>query len=204
MIVIIDYKIGNLGSIKNMLKKAGHLSIITSDLEQIRKADRIILPGVGHFSHGMGRLRESGLIEILNVKAKIDKVPILGICLGAQLLTNSSEEGNEMGLGWIDAEVMRFNENLMIPQLPVPNMGWCDVKITNTNKLVEDLPSNPRFYFVHSYHIVCKNVQNEILEAEYGYPFTAAICQDNIYGVQFHPEKSHKFGMKLLDNFCKL
>lgn len=204
MITIIDYKIGNLGSIKNMLKKIGQSSNITSDVDEISKAEKIILPGVGHFGHGMRRLKESGCIDVLNHKAKVEKIPVLGICLGAQLLTKFSEEGNEEGLSWIDAEVKKFNKELMPEPLPIPNMGWCDLQIRSADRLVENLPQNSRFYFVHSYHIVCKDSKNELLSAHYGYPFTAAIHHENIYGVQFHPEKSHKFGMKLMDNFCRL
>ena len=204
MITIIDYKIGNLGSIKNMLKKIGQTSVITSDIEVISQATKIILPGVGHFGHGMNKLREAGCIDVLNHKAKVEKVPLLGICLGAQLLTEFSEEGNETGLGWIDAEVKKFDENMMPQPLPIPNMGWCDVAVINPDRLVVDLPAHPRYYFVHSYHIVCRDVKNELLRASYGHQFVAGIKSENIYGVQFHPEKSHKFGMKLMDNFCRL
>ncbi|MEM7102342.1 MAG: imidazole glycerol phosphate synthase subunit HisH [Bacteroidota bacterium] len=205
MLVIIDYGVGNLRSIKNMLKKAGHLDVeISADPEVIRKADKLILPGVGHFDYGMRQLQASGLIEVLNQKVLEEKTPVLGICLGAQLLTKGSEEGVEPGLGWIDAQTIRFREEKMDSTLKIPNMGWCDVSIDKDSKLFTEMFDEPRFYFVHTYHIVCDEESDNLTSGLYGYKFTAGVEKDNVIGVQFHPEKSHKFGMKLLDNFVTL
>jgi glutamine amidotransferase len=203
MTLIFDYDIGNIMSIANMLKKIGETDVkISSDENDIECADRIILPGVGNFDHGMKKLIATGKLDILNKVVHEKQTPILGICLGAQLLCNSSEEGSVKGLGWIDADVVKFNfENHQ--KLPIPNMGWCETVITKSNKLTEDLIS-PRFYYVHSYHIKCNNPNNIFLESNYGYNFTSGISTKNIFGVQFHPEKSHSFGLTLLRNFCNI
>ena len=202
MVVIIDYKVGNIISIQKMLRRVGCLdSIITSCSDEIALATKIILPGVGNFDYGINKLKESGLIDILNKRVIEDKIPILGICLGAQLLTNGSEEGTEKGLGWIDAKTVKFNKSKLPLGLKIPNMGWLDVKFQIEAPIFKDLPPKSRFYFVHSYHIEC-NIENDIaVTAEYGYEFTAGIIKDNIMGVQFHPEKSHKYGMQILNNF---
>lgn len=202
MIVIVDYKMGNLGSITNIIKKIGHSSIITSDIEQIAKADKIILPGVGSFDKAMENLKELNLIEVLNQKALIEKVPVLGICLGMQLLTKSSEEGNVDGLGWIDAKTVKFQLS-DFPNLKIPHMGWNEVQLQKKHILCEDMYQDPRFYFVHSYHAVCESDENILIKTHFGYDFASGIVKDNIMGVQFHPEKSHKFGMKLFKNFIE-
>ncbi|MBN8696783.1 MAG: imidazole glycerol phosphate synthase subunit HisH [Bacteroidetes bacterium] len=203
MITIIDYGIGNVGSIKNMLKKVGSKSQITSDLNEIKKADKLILPGVGSFDFGMTQLKNSNLISILNQKVLVEKKPILGICLGMQLLTKSSEEGKEAGLGWVDARTLKFKFEDDI-NLKVPHMGWNDIQIKKDSKLLRDLPIPSKFYFVHSYYVKCEDVSNTILSSTYGHEFTCGIEKENILGVQFHPEKSHKFGMKILKNFSEL
>jgi glutamine amidotransferase len=202
MITIIDYGMGNLGSIANMIKRIGYSSDITDNLGKIRNADKIILPGVGNFDKAMKNLADLKLIEVLKEKTLNNKTPILGICLGMQLMTNKSEESNEKGLGLIDAKVKRFsfgdNGNFKIP-----HMGWNLIQIKKENPLIHNLPEEPRFYFVHSYHVSCNN-QNDILTTtHYGYDFDSAFAVDNIMGVQFHPEKSHKFGMQLLKNFIE-
>jgi len=202
MLIIIDYGIGNLTSIRNMLKKAGcPEALITKDNKAIATASKLILPGVGHFDYGMAQLRKSGLIEVLNERILHDKIPILGICLGAQLLTKGSEEGNEPGLGWINAQTVHFDENKLDTVLKVPHIGWSDVTIKKQSRLFEGMPEESRFYFVHSYHIRCEQPEDELVSANYGSEFTAGVERDNIIGVQFHPEKSHKFGLKLLSNF---
>ena len=204
MIVIIDYGLGNLGSIKNMLKKIGSVSLISSNVSDIEKADKLILPGVGNFDQGMKNLQNSGLIGLLTDKVMGGKTPILGICLGMQLFTQKSEEGESTGLGWIDAETVRFKFDEKQNQLKIPHMGWNLAKTYQKDALFEEMYPEPRFYFVHSYHVVCKN-ENEILaKTVYGYEFVSSLRKNNIFGVQFHPEKSHKFGMKLLTNFVKL
>jgi glutamine amidotransferase len=204
MIVIVDYQTGNLASIVNMLKKNNTEAVISSDINIIQKAEKLILPGVGAFDYGMQKLKESGLIEVLNHKVLVEKTPVLGICLGVQLFTKRSEEGKLEGLGWIDAETVRFKPTQMSQDLRIPHMGWCDVQTTRSSRLFTEMFDEPRFYFVHSYHLQCKSAEDNLIEANYGYRFTAGVEHENIVGVQFHPEKSHKFGMKLLKNFVDL
>ena len=201
MITIINYNAGNIKSIQNMLKRIGAKSCISSSVDEIEQAEKLILPGVGHFDYGMKNLHESGLIEVLNKKVLIDKVPLLGICLGAQLLGNRSEEGVLSGLGWIDMEVVKFDENKLPKNLKIPHMSWNEIKIKKQSKLLEGLNDESRFYFVHSYHMKCNNENDILANTNYGYEFTSAVEKENIFGVQFHPEKSHKFGMRLLENF---
>lgn len=198
MIAIIDYGIGNLKSIYNMFKKVGVESIITSDIETIKNADKYLLPGVGSFDYGINSLKSASFFKTLENEVLENKKPILGICLGMQLLTNSSEEGKEKGLCWIDAQTIKFD--LEDKSLSIPHMGWNKVNATNNNDIFKNLEEN-RFYFVHSYHVVCNNQKNVLATFNYGKTFTCSIYKDNIYGVQFHPEKSHRFGMQLLRNF---
>ncbi len=203
MVAIIDYGVGNLSSIKNMLKKIGVDAEISGKAEDIQAADKVILPGVGHFDYGMQHLYDSGLVNVLNNDVLINKKPILGICLGVQLLTQSSEEGKEKGLGWIKGKTIAFDKNRLSPGQKIPHMGWTDVKAFERSKLFTGMYAEPRFYFVHSYHLALNNPVDILAAANYGYDFTVGIEHENILGVQFHPEKSHKFGMKLLENFVK-
>lgn len=202
MITIIDYGMGNLGSIRNMIKKIGGESIITNDINEIKKAEKLILPGVGRFDAGMNNLKEMNLIELLNDKVLKEKTPILGICLGMQLLTNYSEEGNVGGLGWIDAKTIKFNSE--DKNFKIPHMGWNEIKVINESPIVRELENESRFYFVHSYYVKCNNEKNRIAIADYGNDFDCIIQNGTILGTQFHPEKSHKFGMKLMKNFMEL
>ena len=202
MITIIDYDAGNIRSIVNMLRSLGCRSRVTGQPAEIESAERLILPGVGHFDHGMKALHSRGLIEVLNRRVIEHRVPILGICLGAQLLTHSSEEGQETGLGWIDGHVASFARDKLGPSLRVPHMGWADTWALRDSPLSSAIPSDARFYYVHSYHLVCNRQENAILAAHHGYDFTAAIQRDNVLGVQFHPEKSHRYGMHLLKSFA--
>lgn len=204
MIVIIDYGMGNVGSILNMLKKVGCQAIISADPDAIRNADKLILPGVGAFDQGMTNLAERNLIPILNKKVLEDRCPILGICLGMQLLTIRSEEGKLSGLRWIDAETRRFSFKSENTFLKIPHMGWNAVKSLQTNSLFRGYDVAPRFYFVHSYHVCCNNKEDILATSFHGYEFTAAVGRDNIMGTQFHPEKSHRYGMHLLQNFGNL
>ena len=187
-----------------MLKRLGYDSNISKDAEEIAKADKLILPGVGHFDHGMRQLKNSGLIEVLGVKALEEKIPFLGICLGAQLLGKGSEEGNEAGLAWLDMDVVNFDRSKLSTEEKVPHMGWNYIEQMKDSDVLSDLPEDPRFYFVHSFHMKPNDDSIELCRSNYGYDFTSAVAHDNIYGMQFHPEKSHKFGMKLLDNFASL
>jgi len=201
MITIINYGMGNLGSILNMLKKIGQQALITDSLSVIEKAEKLLLPGVGSFDHAIKRINENGFNEVLNYKALEEKIPILGICLGMQLITKGSEEGVLPGLGWIDATTIRFPRN---NGLKVPHMGWNIVKSSTISPLTKSLPEESRFYFVHSYYVRVANENNSILKTNYGIEFDSAIQKENIYGAQFHPEKSHKFGMQLLKNFSEI
>lgn len=204
MISIINYNAGNIKSIQNMLKRIGAKSCINSDANEIEQAEKLILPGVGHFDYGMKNLQESGLIEVLNKKVLVDKVPLLGICLGAQLLGNRSDEGTEKGLGWIDMDIVKFDKTKMAENLKIPHMSWNEIKIKKQSYLLEKLSDQSRFYFVHSYHMQPKSTNDVLTTSFYGYEFVSGVQKDNIFGVQFHPEKSHKYGMRLLENFVNL
>ena len=202
MIVIIDYGLGNSMSVINMLKKLNQDACISNKKEDIQNANKLILPGVGHFKRGMDNLEKSGLDKILYEEVIVKKKPILGICLGMQLMTKHSEEGDTKGLGWVDAKTIKF-ENNQNKNLKIPHMGWNSVLVSENNGLInkEELQ---RFYFVHSYYVRCKNMEDVLGTTEYITNFTSAFSHNNIYGVQFHPEKSHLFGLKLLENFSKL
>jgi glutamine amidotransferase len=200
MITIIDYKTGNLGSIQNILKRIGEDSVITSDKDIIEKATKIILPGVGAFDTGMRNLLELDLVDILNKKVITEKIPVLGICLGMQLMSNGSEEGSLPGLGWIDAETLRFKFRDTV-EYKIPHMGWNFIRQHKDSKLFTDMYSDARFYFVHSYFFRANIEKDILLSTTYEIEFTSGVEKGNILGVQFHPEKSHKFGMKLLKNF---
>lgn len=203
-ITIIDYGLGNLGSIKNMLKKIGVASEITNDLSKIKLANKLILPGVGSFDDGMNNLIKLNLQNILNDKVLIDKVPILGICLGMQLMLNSSDEGFSTGLNWVNGKSIKFADLYKGHKLIVPHMGWNNVSVLKKNKLFSQDILDYRFYFVHSYYVQLDSRNDIIGQTTYGLDFTSSFNCDNIYGVQFHPEKSHKFGMNLLKNFSTL
>lgn len=201
MVTIVDYGMGNLGSIQNMFKRIGVSAEVTSDAAVIARSGKILLPGVGSFDSAMRRINESGLREVLDRKATEERVPVLGICLGMQLLTRGSEEGLMPGLGWIPAATRRFP---VLAGLKVPHMGWNVVVPVRASPLTDGLPAESRFYFVHSYCVQVDDPADAILKTRYGLTFDAAISRGNIYGAQFHPEKSHKFGMKLLANFASL
>ena len=202
MITIINYGMGNLGSIVNMLKKIGSEAQICDRVEDIYKAEKLILPGVGAFDSAMNSINNvDGLKEVLDIKAQKEQIPVLGICLGMQLLTNSSEEGKCAGLGYIPGKTVRFEHS---PILKVPHMGWNLVHPIKYSKLTQDLPENSRFYFVHSYYVKVDQDQHKVMTTKYGIDFDSVIQNNNVYGAQFHPEKSHSFGMKLFYNFTKI
>jgi glutamine amidotransferase len=203
MITIVDYGVGNLGSIVNMLKKVGAKTQASSDPDVLRQAEKLILPGVGAFDAGMRKLNETGLVPVLNELVLEKKVPVIGLCLGMQLMTKRSEEGTEAGLGWVDAETVRFKFGPENAHLKVPHMGWNTLDIRRQHPLVSDLGPESRFYFVHSYYVVCQDEADVVAYTDYGYLLSAIISRNNIMGAQFHPEKSHKFGMQLLKNFAE-
>jgi len=203
VITIIDYRTGNLNSIRNMIKKIGATSAVASTPEDVLRAEKLIIPGVGAFDAGMGRLEESGLIPALNEKVLGEHTPILGVCLGMQLMTTGSSEGTLKGLGWMDATTVRFDQT-KDPGLKVPHMGWNVASPVKQSPLLQDMPDEARFYFVHSYYVRCNNPEDRLLFVTHGTTtFDAAFERGHIRGVQFHPEKSHKFGMWLLRNFVE-
>lgn len=202
MIGIIDYGMGNLGSVVNMLKKIGANATLIVRPEEIKGCEKLILPGVGSFDKAMQRINSSGLRDALDLAVKINKTPILGICLGMQLLTRGSEEGSEAGLGWVDAQTVRFPSDL---QLRVPHMGWNYVSASPFQGMMNhNVSGDTRFYFVHSYYVKTDRSEMVSLMCNYGITFAAALESENIFGAQFHPEKSHRFGIQFLKNFADL
>jgi imidazole glycerol phosphate synthase, glutamine amidotransferase subunit len=200
MIAVLDYGVCNIGSLCNMLKKIGQQAIVVRDREGILGADKLVLPGVGAFDAAMSRLLDMDLASAIREAALEKRIPILGICLGMQLLTRESEEGRLPGLGLIDAKTVRFRSTISSPSLRIPHMGWNRVHERKRHPLLTGL-DGARFYFVHSYRVECANQEDVLASTDYGEPFTSAFAKDNILGVQFHPEKSHRFGMQLLRNF---
>ena len=198
----VDFGVGNLTSIQNMLKKVGCDSVISSNPDDISKATKILLPGMGAFDNCMQRFNDSGLRSVVEVKAFSEKIPVLGICVGLQMFMRGSEEGVLPGLGWIKGDTIRFKQEQMGKENKIPHMGWLDVVQKKPSGLLKDL-NESRFYFAHSYHVQVDDSGDELLGAHYGYDFTVAVERNNILGVQFHPEKSHRFGMKLLENFAR-
>ena len=206
MLTIVDYGVGNLASIKNMLKKIGADAQISSDPSVISAAEKLILPGVGAFDTCAQKLQESGLTGLLNQKALVEKIPVLGICVGMQLLMSGSEEGILPGLGWINGKIIRFRQDQLPSELKIPHMGWNTLNVSREHKLLESLPLGPQglhAYFVHSFHFVPNERSSIVAETDYGGPVTAFIAKDNMAGTQFHPEKSQTLGLKLIANFLK-
>ena len=201
-ISIIDYQCGNLGSIQNMIRKIGEKAIITSDPEIIEKSSHIILPGVGSFDFGMNQLNKLNLTSVLN-KKKGEGVSIMGVCLGAQLMCKSSEEGKLPGLGFVDAYVKKFPVEINGIRKKVPHMGWDHVSPAKDSAIFSEL-QDARFYFVHSYYIHCENQRDILSVNSYGVDFHSAYERNNVLGLQFHPEKSHKFGKQIYKNFIDL
>ena len=204
MISIVDYGLGNLKAFANIYKRLNiHVEFVKT-LEQLNSAEKIILPGVGAFDHAMSELNNSGMREKLDELVLEKKVPVLGICVGMQMLGKRSDEGNLEGLGWIDADIIKFDTNLIKQKPQLPHMGWNDVYPIVGNPLFQELETNSIFYFLHSYYFSCNNLQDAIAKSDYGLEFTCSVNHDNIYGVQFHPEKSHQYGIQLLKNFANL
>ena len=202
-VIIIDYGMGNLFSVKKKLDRLGVNAIISSKPEDILTADKLILPGVGHFEKAMENLANLNLLVLLNEAVLNNKTPILGICLGMQLMTIKSEEGNVDGLGWFDAEVIHFDIEDTL-RFKVPHTGWNQVSIKKESRLMKNIPDLSEFYFVHSFHLKTSASKDILNETEYEYSFVSAIEKNNIFGVQYHPEKSHDFGTLLLKNFVEL
>jgi glutamine amidotransferase len=202
MIVIIDYGVGNVGSILNMLRKIGAKARLGSTADDIRAADKLILPGIGHFGHGMRKLIETSLVPVLEEQALEQKKPLLGICLGMQMMTRGSQESDLPGLDWVKAETLRFPD---MADLRIPHMGWNVIEVAPQVKLFDHTSNEPdRFYFVHSYYVRTDEPALTAAKCRYGVEFAASFEAENLFGVQFHPEKSHLFGMKLLRRFAAL
>jgi glutamine amidotransferase len=204
MITIIDYGVGNINAFVNVYKRLNIPTQIAKEACDLNNVDKLILPGVGHFDHAMSKLFNSGMLKKLNELVLEKKVPVIGICVGMQMMANSSDEGTFEGLKWIDGSVRKFDETKIKQVTRLPHMGWNDVTPVVKNPLFVGLEKDALFYFLHSYYFECKNSDNVLAVSEYGDKFTCAVCNENIYGIQFHPEKSHKYGETLLANFAKL
>lgn len=206
MIQIVDYGVGNVGSISNMIAKIGGKSLIAKTVDDISRSSKLILPGVGAFDDGMRKLSDSGMLEAIQYKALHEKIPVLGICLGAQMMTNQSEEGELPGLGWFDANTIRFNFQDAPNKLPLPNIGWREVTSVRDCPLLTGFVESPRFYFVHSFYMNPAHGNEQIvsMKSNYGIEFACGLSRENIHCVQFHPEKSHAFGMKFFKNFLEM
>ncbi|MEQ9278748.1 MAG: imidazole glycerol phosphate synthase subunit HisH [Balneola sp.] len=203
MIVIIDYHMGNLHSVRKAFKRIGVETKISSNIEDIKNAKKLVLPGVGNFKHGMFKLNELGLIDILNQEVLNNKKPILGICLGMQLFTSFSEEGNVKGLCWIDATSKKFDFSKNTIKAKIPHMGWNTVLKSRESNLLKGINEENFFYFVHSYYVSTNKANEKLAVTKYKIEFTSIVEKENIMGVQFHPEKSHDSGLNLLKNFSK-
>ena len=204
MITIIDYGVGNINAFLNIYKSLGVDVKIAQNSSELNGATKLILPGVGHFDYAMNKFQNSGMIDEVSELVLTKTVPVLGICVGMQMLATSSEEGNLNGLGWIDASVKKIDTSLLMQTTQLPHMGWNDVEVEKSNLLFKNIEISPKFYFLHSYYFQCNQQDNVIASSTYGNTFTCAVNFNNIYGVQFHPEKSHQYGIKLLENFSKI
>lgn len=204
MITIIDYGVGNINAFVNVYKRVNVPTKIAKTAADLEDAQKLILPGVGHFDHAMGELVKSGMLEKLNELVLVKKIPVIGICVGMQMMANSSDEGDSEGLKWIDATVRKFDEFKIKQVTRLPHMGWNDVNPVLKNPLFNGLEKDALFYFLHSFYFKCNNNEDILATSQYGGEFTCATHRDNIYGIQFHPEKSHSYGETLLHNFAKL
>ncbi|MBN9300152.1 MAG: imidazole glycerol phosphate synthase subunit HisH [Filimonas sp.] len=204
MIALIDYGLGNINAFVNVFKRVNVPIKTAKQVEDLDDVTKIILPGVGAFDHAMKQLTESGMKEKLNELVLVKEMPVIGICVGMQMLGKSSDEGNLAGLGWIDGDVKKFDEKLITQRTKIPHMGWNDVKPIRETKLFNGLEKEALFYFLHSYYFKCNVPSDIIATSDYGIEFACAINHKNVYGVQFHPEKSHHYGEQLLHNFAKI
>ncbi|SNV42419.1 Imidazole glycerol phosphate synthase subunit HisH 1 [Chryseobacterium taklimakanense] len=204
MIVLIDYGVGNINAFLNIYKQLNIPARTAKKASELEGAEKLILPGVGHFDYAMQRFNGSGMRETVDEMVRTGKKPVIGICVGMQMMAKSSDEGLLPGLGWIDAHVEKFSDSQRSAKMPLPHMGWNDVYALKNNPLFTGLEQDARFYFLHSYYFKCTLPQDAVAEAEYGIRFTAAVNHENVYGIQCHPEKSHHFGIQLLKNFAEL
>lgn len=206
MIAIVDYGLGNIRAFENVYKRLGIACCLAREPQQLEQADRIILPGVGAFDHAMTALNESGMREALDRRVKEDKIPVLGICVGMQMLSDSSEEGTLPGLGWVPGQVKKFAfaDSDLAARYPLPHMGWNNVQLDREDPLFAGLEAAPRFYFLHSYYFHCQQQESSLASADYGDRFSCIVRNGNVYGVQCHPEKSHGNGVSLLKNFASV
>lgn len=204
MITLIDYGVGNIFAFQNVYKRLDIPTKIAKTPADLEDAQKLILPGVGAFDYAMAQLNSSGMRQKLDELVLDKKIPIIGICVGMQMMGNRSDEGTSEGLKWIDADIIKFDENLIQQRTKLPHMGWNDVNPIEGHPLFEGLEQEAIFYFLHSFYFKCKNAVDSIAISDYGIPFTSAVNAKNVYGIQFHPEKSHQYGEKLLHNFAKL
>jgi len=204
MITIIDYGLGNISAFQNVYKRLDIPTKIAKSVEDLQDVEKIILPGVGAFDYAMSQLNNSGMRERLDELVLKQKTPVIGICVGMQMMGNKSDEGQLEGLKWIDANVRKFDESTIPQRTKLPHMGWNDVYPKNNHPLFEGLEKDAIFYFLHSYYFECKNEEDILANSDYGVLFASAAHHDNIFGIQFHPEKSHQYGEKLLHNFAKI
>jgi len=202
MIVIVDYGMGNLRSVQKAFERIRIPAAISSNPQEIEQAEKLVLPGVGHFEHGIGNLKGRGLFELLNEQVQDKKKPILGICLGMQLMTEFSEEGNCNGFGWLKARTQKFS--FQVNGLKIPHMGWNNLSIKKSDTIFKDITTDNFFYFVHSYYVSCESVTDILAETGYGNSFVSSFQKENIFGCQFHPEKSHDKGLQILKNFAEM
>lgn len=204
MITIIDYGVGNIFAFQNVFKRLNISSRTAKCVEDLKEVDKLILPGVGHFDYAMSQLNNSGMRERIDELVLVEKKPVIGICVGMQMMANKSDEGTLDGLGWIDANVKKFNELTIQHHTKLPHMGWNDVKPNENHFLFKGLEQESIFYFLHSFYFNCKDKKNILSTTDYGINFASSVFKENIFGIQFHPEKSHSYGEKLLENFAKL
>ena len=204
MITIIDYGVGNIFAFQNVFKRLNIPSRIAKSVEDLKNVDKLILPGVGHFDYAMSRLDKSGMRKRLDELVLIEKIPVMGICVGMQMMAHKSDEGTLDGLCWIDACVKKFDEATINHHAKLPHMGWNDVIPIKNHPLYKGLEQEAIFYFLHSFYFKCSNQKNSISKTDYGINFSSSVQHDNVYGIQFHPEKSHSYGERLLENFAKL